>query len=73
MSKTIGSWTLGKARLEISAHEPGAPDYRLTLTLPDTSVVVSGISQEELIALAGVSVAVQQKEPLERWDGQSGG
>lgn len=72
MSKTIGTWMLGKARLEISAHEPGA-DYRLTLTLPDTSVVVSGISQEELIALAGVSVAVQQKEPLERWDGQSGG
>jgi len=76
MSETIGTWMLGKAQMEISAedHELACGPYKLTLTLPDTSVVVSGISKEELSGLsATVQKALDGDAPIERWDAQSGG
>ena len=79
MSQTIGTWMLGKAQMEISAeeHQLASGPYKLTLTLPDASVVVSDISKDELIGLGSLSATVQQAAdghaPIERWDGQSGG
>lgn len=73
MSDTIGTWMLGNARLEISAQ---GGSYQLRLSLPDSSVVVSGISKEELMGLSSLSTTVEQADgegPIERWDGQSGG
>lgn len=64
---------LGKARIEV-APDAGAASYEVKLTLPDTSVVVSGVSREELLGLAeALRKVVEDENPLERWDGQSGG
>jgi hypothetical protein len=64
---------LGKARFEVTESAAGA-GYQVKLTLPDSSVVVSGVSREELLGLAEALRKVADGEnPLERWDGQSGG
>lgn len=76
MQQIIGNCVLGKAQLEISAEELelDSGPYRLTFTLPESSVVVAGVSKEDLLGLGQLSLRVHKGEaPVERWDGQSGG
>ena len=72
MNKTIGTWKLGNAHMEISSL---GLQYQIKLSLPDATVVVSHVTQEELLALGCLPQALRQggEVPLERWDGQSGG
>ncbi len=76
MNQIIGGCTLAKAQVEISAedHQLETGPYVLTLTLPDTTVVVSAISAAELAGLGKLIEAVREGAgSRERWDGQSGG
>lgn len=64
---------LGEARIEVTA-DAGTASYEVKLTLPNTSVVVSGVRREELLGLSeALRRVVEGGNPLERWDGQSGG
>lgn len=72
MKQTIGSCTLGKARVEIAADENEL--YRLTFALAEASVSVTEVSKAELLGLAAaLQKAAEGEIPVERWDGQSGG
>lgn len=67
------SWMLGKARVEISTEVAGAA-YEVKLVLPDSSLVVSGVTRDELAEISdGLRKLADGDTPLERWDGQSGG